>query len=224
MRCSINLFAQKQTVTRPASGFTAPEIIGPFEVIISPDGNEKLTVEGTSNQTENIKTEVVGEKLTIRYSSGDEEDEFFGGSGNKVMLSVRQLKQIIATGRAKIVLQSPLRVSQTELQINAAVRFSGRIEAGELSVVCTGGALAELQGKADMLTLRCSNASKIEAADFLAVRCRLHADSGSRVEVGVKDEIDAFAESGSNIRYKGNPDPKRTKIRTASGGSVSKIK
>lgn len=212
-------FAQSGREERQVANFTKVEVGGPFDVIISPDGSEKLVLEGDADRLKNIITEVVGSRLVIRY---DRENRWWRNDNNRnkirVQLSVKQLEYISAAASADIVVKGTLKADRMTIEASSAGSIEVNVTANELIADCSSGADIRLSGNADRFSAEASSGADIKAEEFTAAKCNLAASSGADISITVKDEIQATASSGGDIRYRGNP--AQVKVRSSSGGDV----
>jgi hypothetical protein len=212
-------FAQSNQEERQVANFTKVEIVGHFEVVILPDGNEKLVLTGEEERLKNVITEVVGSRLVIRY---DRENRWWRNENNRnkirVQLSVKQLEYISAAASADVVVKDTLKADRMRIEASSAGSIKVNVTANELIADCSSGADIRLSGNTNRFSAEASSGADIKAEELTAAICNLVASSGADISITVTDEIQATASSGSDIRYRGNP--ARVKVRSSSGGDV----
>ena len=83
------------------------------------------------------------------------------------------------------------------------------------------GSKITLSGKTDDLDVQGSTGSKFLGENLQTANCSAEASTGARIYITVQKELSAKANTGGNIKYKGEGGIREVKIHT--GGSISKI-
>ncbi len=105
------------------------------------------------------------------------------------------------------------------------VEHGSRVELGalELEVLMADirhGSRVDLSGSAATSTIKAEHGSRLEAQDFDILNADLETRHGSVMEVSVSETLDARAEHGSVIRYRGEPDIME---RASNGSSIHSL-
>ncbi len=203
---------------RAVSGFHAIAVGGGIDVSVHQGAGYKVSVHTDDGDTDEVETDVEGEKLVIRKSSS-----IFGFLNwfhlfehFRVEVTLPALDYVSAGGGSNVVFDTDFAGDQLQLKASGGVnmRFKGKVAA--LDVNASGGSDVYLDGSGHLLKVTASGGSDIHALKFEAVEADLRASGGSDIVATVHDKLSARASGGSDIRYEGHPDQTDVK---ASGGS-----
>ncbi|BDQ10993.1 head GIN domain-containing protein [Sediminibacterium sp. TEGAF015] len=187
---------------RSVKSFHAVEVSSGIKLILTQGDKEELAVAaGDPAYLEYIETTVKDGVLKI---TRNQDWQFWKQWKNwkvTVYLSFKDLNKINASSGAL--------VSGTNLDFD------------KLTVRMSSGALAELSGKADDISVDASSGAMFKGYELSAKTCDAESSSGGSVQVQVSKEMIARASSGGSIRYKGEGNIRDIKV--GSGGSVKRL-
>ncbi|TAE00284.1 MAG: DUF2807 domain-containing protein [Bacteroidetes bacterium] len=214
------LFAQKTQQNREVSNFQKIEISGPFNVRISQDGNEKLSIEANKDIIDNIETEVSNGMLKVRMKNSFKNWKNADNGSMNVQISCKNLEAI--SGSAAADISSGTIIKNTNFKVNAssAAEIEMSLEVDNLNIDASSGADVNLKGNTQKLSVDISSGADLKAYDLKAENVKVDASSGADAKVFVSKEIDANASSGAEISYKG--EPTKEKVKSSSGGDVNR--
>lgn len=213
---SMVTFAQN-VEERSVASFNKIEAGEAIEVFLTQGDKEIVKVEAEGVAPEKIITEVSGETLKIHMENGN-----YNNRTVTVYVTFKALEEISCNSAAKIKGKSTINGDELEINVNSAgkVELDVDVKSLEISLSSSGDLL--LTGTAEYQETDISSAGKLEAFDLDCRNTKIAVSSGGNAKVTANNELNARANSGGNIRYKGNPDQKNTN--TNSGGSISKAK
>lgn len=140
----------------------------------------------------------------------------------KVVVTYKTLRKISAEAGAEVRSGSVLNTTDAlRLYFGTGARAELAINVSDLEVSTGEGAVLELEGAAEELTLRASTGGVVEAFDLKTDRAYVRANLGGSAEIAVDKTLEAKAHTGGIIEYQG--DPQRMNISDDLGGEVKSI-
>jgi hypothetical protein len=205
--------------TRQVASFTGIKVSTGIEMVLSQGNEQAVAVSaGDVEDRDRIKTEVKDGVLKIYYDGKAYNKKRKSTSKLKAYVSVVSLRSLHATAGAVIKVDGTLKADDLEIDLSAGAHLQGSLSVGQMTVSQNSGALARLSGNARQLRLSVSSGANFRGYEFAAEKCNIGANSGGNVEITVNEELEAKANSGSNVRYKGGC--RLVGAQTSSGGSI----
>jgi hypothetical protein len=225
---SIAAFSQK-TVNDPnaekrnVSGFHGIDVATGIKLILTKGDIEEVAVSASKTEyRDKIITEVKNGILKIHYETKlgaiNKKKE---SKDLKAYVSYKSLDKLDVTSGAEVEINGVLTSASFNLQANTGGLVNGEINITRLKVDQNTGSKVTLTGKADDLEVEGDTGSKFLGEDLKTTDCSAVASTGARIYITVQKELSAKANTGGNIKYKGEGDIREIKVNT--GGSVSKI-
>jgi hypothetical protein len=139
----------------------------------------------------------------------------------KAYVSYKTLDRLHVNAGAEVKINGVLKTSSLDLEANSGAQVDGEVSIGSLKVNQNTGSKITLSGKADKLEVEGDTGSKFRGDDLVTETSEVFVKTGAQVYINAEKAIQAKANSGGLVRYKGKAS--MIDIRTASGGSVKKI-
>lgn len=209
--------AQKYvTTTRQVSGFNAVTISGGIDLYITQGNSTSVKIEAANDIQKNIITEVHNGTLEIFYKSNDILRFAFRSNKMKAHVILPSLTNIIASGGSDVFSQNVWKIKELKMTASGGSDIKFELIGGKLECNASGGSDLTLRGKVSTLITTASGGSDVDAKDLQAIKVNTTASGGSYISIFVTTDLEASANGGSDIYYKGNP----TKVlKNSSGGS-----
>jgi hypothetical protein len=138
----------------------------------------------------------------------------------KAYVSFVTLDKLDVSAGATVKLPLLVTVSELDIRLTSGSDFNGAIHAEKLMIEATSGAVMEISGKTGFLDVSVNSGASFKGYELEALTCDAKATSGGRIKVNIGQEMNARANSGGSINYKGNGVVKD--INVNSGGVVKK--
>ncbi len=208
---------------RTVSGFHGIEVGTGIELIIVEGSVEELAVSAaTAEFRDKIVAKVENGILKIYYESKIKSVNKMKESKNlKAYVSYKSLDQLQATTGAEVKINGVLKSSSLEMKINTGALVKGEVDINTLKVIQNTGSKITLTGKVAKLIVDGSTGSKFKGDEMSTADCQVIVSTGALVAVNAEKELVVKANTGGNVRYKGNAIKKE--IKRSTGGSVTKI-
>jgi hypothetical protein len=201
--------------TRQLSGFDRLEASTGLEVFLVPDSDEYVIVEADDNLHKDIQTTLKGSTLRIFTES-----RIRWAESRKVFVHYKQLSALNSSSGAFIRCSDLLTTKELEIKASSGSHQYLQIDAANVEGRCSSGAHISISGKCEKANIKASSGAHFKGEAFQSAHCDADASSGAHIWVEVTEDLQAEASSGGHINYAGNP--KKTAIRSSSGGSISR--
>jgi hypothetical protein len=202
------------TEQREILPFTAVEVSGNIHLTLNHGPENSLQISGDDRLINMVVSKVEDETLKIYTNQSGIRHYRFDAT-----LAFDLLESINASAGAHISNADTIFAEHIQHRISAGAFSNLVILADEISVKASSGSHADLSGKTNSLVLESSAGSEIKAYGLEAAHVEARTSAGANASVFATEHIQARANSGSEINYKGNPPSKD--ISTSSGGNVS---
>jgi Putative auto-transporter adhesin, head GIN domain len=208
---------------RDVSGFHGIDVATGIKLMLTEGSTEDVAVSAsTTEYRDKIVTEVKNGILRIHYETK------LGAINKKrenkdlrAYVSYKTLDKLDVTTGAQVEINGVLASSSLDLQANTGGSVKGEINIPSLNVNQNTGSKITLSGTTDNLEVDGDTGSQFLGEDLKTTNCSATASTGARIYITVQKELSAKANTGGNIKYKGEGGIRE--IKTHTGGSVSKI-
>ncbi len=202
--------------TRELSSFNEVVVYGDIQVVMVKGTVEKveITVEGT--ELENVITEVGGNKLKIKLKAN-----LFQEKEVNVKVYYKELEGLKAIAGAEIRTTETIKAKHLVLQAISAGKIRGDFDVYSIDVKASQGGVLNLKGKAETQNVHAGTGGTYDAYDLISRDIVVEAYTGAIVKVNTTKMLNAFASSGANISFMGNPEVKSRKSNL--GGKINDI-
>jgi hypothetical protein len=207
-------YAQKID-TRDLGSFSEISVGEAIHVNLIKGNNEKAEVIARGIDTEDVITDVSGDRLKI-YLEGNN----YRNIDVQVNLTYRELEEIGISSAARVYAEEAITATSLEIDVSSAGAGELKLNAGKVEIDISSAGNLELSGKTDYLEVDISSAGDLDAYDLVCEEAEVNVSSGGSANLNITDKISAKANSGGNIRYKG--DPQKVYVNSNSGGSIKK--
>lgn len=223
-----NLLAQKtindpNAEKRTVGSFHGIDVSTGIDLIITEGATEEVAVSASKTEYRNkIVTKVENGILKIHYDSQlGAINKTKENKDLKAYVSYKTLDKLWVTTGASVDVNGVLKSSSLTLGSNTGGTVKGEIDITTLKVDQNTGSRITLTGKADNLEVEGDTGSKFFGEGLKTNNCTASVSTGAQVFITVEKELNARANTGGYIKYKGEGGIRNVKINT--GGSVSKI-
>ncbi|HLF46450.1 MAG TPA: head GIN domain-containing protein [Chitinophagaceae bacterium] len=139
----------------------------------------------------------------------------------KAYVSYKSLNLLHVNTGAEVEIQGILTAPRLELEANTGGLVNGEVDIDNLKVSQNTGSKITLTGKTNSMEIYGDTGSKFIGESLTADTCSISVSTGAGVTITVENELNAKANTGGYIKYKG--DAGIREIKTNTGGSISKI-
>ncbi len=206
----------QESETRSVDSFRGIKSSEAIDVYLKKGTKESVKVEVTGIRLSDVLTEVSGTNLRIHRREGN----YRNSNTVKVYVTYVNLERISVSSASNVFSENPIKSSSMEINISSAASVEVSLDVDHLTVDASSAGDAVLAGKANTFEVEANSAGDIDAYALESLVVRASANSGGSAKVTVTKELDAQANSGGSIRYRGSPT--KTNTDSNSGGSVKK--
>lgn len=177
-----------------------------IDVYLTQAATQEITVEADENIIDLIGTDIKDGRLRIHAI------ENIGRATKKVYVSLPEITALKSSSGADLIAKTPLEVDQLKLNASSGSDLElFQVQADGIEADASSGANIEIAGTANELDADSSSGANIKAKNLLTKNCTADASSGAGISVNVSESLVADANSGADIRYKGDPEVQKNK-------------
>jgi len=187
-----------------------------LDVYLTKGNENKIVVEADENLLDLIETNISNGKLTITSSKN-----IGRAKSKKIHVTYVELSKIEASSGADVIGNSVIKSETLTLDCSSGADLEVEVFTKQLYAETSSGADIDVSGKASILNAKASSGSDLNAKKLQVLTCNAKASSGANITVNVKDNLDAKASSGGDVKYYGNPVSVTKK--DGSSGSIRKM-
>lgn len=212
-----------QAETRQVSGFHGVQVSTGIHLFLTQGDAEAVAVSASSPEYRSrIITEVKNGVLRIYYEN--KSDFLKRHSKNmelKAYVSVKSIDELHVNSGALADLDGKLQTPSLRLVANTGAIVKGTVDIAELKVDQNTGSIVTLAGQAGKIEIDGDTGSIFKGAELQSEHCSASASTGAGVYIQVEKELNARANTGGFVRYKGSAGIRE--VKTSTGGSISRI-
>ncbi len=190
------------------------KVNGVFDVFITQDSKEALTIDTDDNLHKHIEVENKGGILHISTSGNIQNAEEM-----TVHLTVKNLEEMDFSGATTIQSTEELSFEELELQCSGASEVTLEIDVKDLELDLSGASNLDLSGTIANAEIDASGASNLNGSNLEIDEAEVDVSGASNVEIHVTHSIDANASGSSSVIYSG--DPSQVKVKESAASSIS---
>lgn len=209
---SLFFFVEAQD-TRKLDDFNEIAISGDIEVSLVQGAGNSATVYAEGISPDDVTVYISGNTLKIQYLEG-----LIKGHGNiKVEVSYKAIDYLRASAGAQIYHAGVMNADTLRLRASSGCEVDIEINAQLLNARAVEGAVLTVSGTADAQDVIANTGGQYLGMDLECKRTEVTASTGGEAEVSAYERLDANANTGGEIMYKGQPEMKTTRSFIAGG-------
>lgn len=211
---TMKLWAQQVRTLAP---FDELSVIGNIEVVLE-EGEEEKAVIYTKNIDENdVSISVKGDVLKIRLYK----TVFKNNEDVKIEITYRKLRIVKGSAGAHVYNNSTLEGDKIIARAHSGAKVDLSVNVDALDGAAYEGAELKVRGKTESQEVVAATGGQYKALNLDSNRTIVKANTGGEAEVVANDKIEASANTGGRIGYKGDPNNENTRSKIA--GNIYKI-
>lgn len=198
-------FSDPHATTRTLNGsFTAISVSSGVDLYLSQGNEESIAVSASDEKyLSRFKTEVVNGTLKIYYDNNGVTWTDHNNRKLKAWVSFKTLEKLQGSAGASVTMRGILNAGNLDMKFSSGSVFEGQVNAQAVAVDQNSGSEISISGKAEKLTIEVSSGALFKGYDMAVEYCDAKATSGADVRITINKELNAKANSGGGIRYKG---------------------
>ncbi|MCK4678103.1 MAG: DUF2807 domain-containing protein [Bacteroidales bacterium] len=186
---------------RPVKPFSAIQIGGAFEVILTQGDKVSLKIEADENLLDYIITDVRGGKLII-----ETEREIRNCKELKAYITFVELESLALSGAVEMMGEGRLEFDELNIDASGATEINMDITAEVLKMDVSGASEVALSGIADGVYIDASGASELSAGDLETRIFFLDISGAGDATIFVKERLDVTVSGAAHVTYLGDPE------------------
>lgn len=187
--------------------FDAVSVFGNFEVILEAGDEEKATIYAGNIPEDKVNVFVKNGTLKIQMSTSKQ----FNNEEVKVVISYKTLRKIRASAGARIYSREAIIGDNLLLKAASGGRIECDLQLEALEASVGEGGVIEVEGYAKAQRLGANTGGHFDGFRLEGERVYAKAGTGGSIVATATQSIDASANTGGKIEYRGNPKEKNTR-------------
>ena len=226
---AFNLLLAQKTINDPnaekrnVNGFHGVHVSTGIKLILTEGSTEDVAVSASKTEfRDKIITKVENGVLKIYYENKFEAiDRKKERKDLKAYVSYKSLDNLNANTGAQVQIEGTLKSSSLKMIANTGAIINGAINIDDFKVDQNTGSIVTLTGQAGKIDVDGDTGSMFKGIDLKTDNCSAKVNTGAGIYITVNKELNAKANTGGYVKYKG--DASIRELKTHTGGSISKI-
>ncbi len=211
------LSGRAQQDERKLDYFDAISATGDIEVTLIAGEEPKAVIFAEGIDVDDVSVFVKGKTLKLQLIDG----LFKSGEKARVEVTYQQIRAIKATAGAKVYTEAPLTGDMLDLRAASGGYVELKVAINTLNAYASEGGIIDLEGSTETQDVTAATGGRYQGLDLECARTFVKANTGGEAEVVATLKLDANANTGGTIHYKGEPEEKYT--RTVIAGDIHKL-
>jgi len=202
---------------RSLDDFDELNVTGNIEVVLAEGNAEAASLETENIPEDEITIKVVNGVLKVRvYDSVFYKDEQI-----KVYVTYRSLRAVRGNAGAIIHNKGVLESGELLVRAGAGAQVDLRVALQQLDAGASEGGQLTLEGECEEQKVTASTGGIYSGLDLECSHSYVKANTGGQAEVVARETLEAAANTGGRVRYRGNPET--TSFKSVLSGEVEKL-
>lgn len=202
---------------RKLSPFEGVSVIGNIEVILVAGDEEKASVEAFGVDEEDVSVYVKDDILRLQLVNSI----FKRDEKARITVTYKKIRSLKANAGSHISNEGTIEGEKFYVKTTSGSDVELNLNVGALDASVMEGGLLTMNGTAESQEVSAATGGRYEGLGLTCKRSFARANTGGQVELVALESLDAGANTGGSIRYKGSPDERNTK--TLLSGEVHRI-
>ena len=186
---------------------------GIIEMTLVKGNEEKIELETDDFDRCDVKVRVEDGILRINVTKSLVKD-----ADIKITVYYKQLRRIKVNAGVELFATDPIEIDKLELKANSGAQIELELKVNDLKARLAEGAQMHLSGTTESQTVTCSSGAIFYGHNLKSDYTYVNANTGARAEVVALMKMEATANTGGRVCYKG--DPSDREIKDFLGGDV----
>jgi Putative auto-transporter adhesin, head GIN domain len=197
--------------------FNSISAFGPFKINLIKSSVNKMEIDYNDINSEEVTIKVKKGELSIKLRNRSFFD--FGDDSNwektnhryaNVIIYYKEISSIEVRAGATVDANEAIVAKQLFLACKMGAEMELEVKAQTLELESSMGSEVKLRGSAEDVKIKSKMGSSVNASSLKSQKVRVSSSMGSEVSVFAEKELDASADFGASITYRGNPAIKNT--------------
>lgn len=190
-------------------------------------GNIRVTlVKGDAETVDLVVENIPEDKVSVKVTNGELrmkvlESVFYKNEVIRATVTYRMLRSIAANAGAAITANGPVEGDELHVHAGSGATVEIEVKTENIEAEAGEGGVLTLSGTTGRQEASSSTGGKYQGFNLECRRTYARANTGGITQVFVSEYLEASANTGGNVIYKG--DPKSTSMKTVLSGKVEKL-
>lgn len=207
------------TEDRHLSGFSAVEVAGSFDVVITQSSTESVKVDAPADILKRIVTEVQGGVLKIYTKKGDWS---WGGDDRVIVhVSAKSINSISLAGSGDVKFDGGIKGNSLALKLSGSGDVSGKVDVTSLESSIVGSGDIKVTGRAQNSVVKVAGSGDFTGANLVTTNTTVKVVGSGDARVNASQKVDASIAGSGDVYYTGGA--KSISSSTSGSGDISKF-
>lgn len=211
---SNTLQAQTERTLQP---FDAISVTGNIDVILEAGERESLKIFADGIPEDKIIVKISNGELRLKLLNS----VFYKNDKVKIYVTYQQLRGIRGVAGANVESNSTIQGDKLTAKAGSGALLDIEVNVNAITASASEGGVLKLEGETKTQNTSATTGGHVDGLDLSSSRTYVKANTGGHAEVVANDFIEASANTGGRVEYKGNPAESNTK--TLMSGGVRKL-
>ncbi len=202
--------------SRDLKNFDAVSVTGDLELVLKKGSQEHIEIFAEGIPADKLTVKVVRGELVLKLLNA----VFYKDEHVKVTVTYNELREIRALAGASVRSEDVVKGDRLYIKAGSGANVSLDIKVSSLDANATEGGVLTLEGSTKTQDVTANTGGSYEGFGLDCKTTYARAGTGGVVEVMAEEELDASANTGGEIIYKGNPEKLQTQ--TLISGTIRK--
>jgi len=209
-----NTYAQNERTVNP---FDEIAVTGNIDVILQQGDTEKLEIDAEGIPEDKVVVRVSNGTLRLKLLNSI----FYKNDKVTIKVTYKTLRSVKGIAGANIESSHPIEADKLVARAGSVALLELEVKTNALDITANEGGVLRVEGETDTQNASATTGGHIKALDLDSNRTYVKANTGGHAEVVAHQFIEATANTGGRVEYKGNPAESNTK--TLMSGGVRKL-
>jgi len=193
-----------------------------IDLYLTQGNTENLLAKADASIIDAVIVEQQGDQVVIKIKDNIKWTNIFKNKSVKVYVNFRNLKSISASGGSDVYTENQIKSDKLSIMASGGSDLKIDLNCKNLELQISGGSDADLKGRAENMDVKASGGSALNGFNLLTEYAKVYVSGGSDANVNVNKGIEAGANGGSDIHFKGNAALK--KMSSSNSGDIIRVK
>ncbi|QIE58533.1 DUF2807 domain-containing protein [Rasiella rasia] len=195
--------------TQTTADYDEVKVVGSLTVNLVSGNEGSITISADDNLHEYVEVESNGGVLKVKMQKG-----ISYSSKNDIVVTVpfESLTNVSLTGSGDVTSSAPIKGSNLDINVTGSGDMILAIDGTNVDAKITGSGDMRLSGSTNNLSVKVTGSGDFEGYNLNAVNTEVYVSGSGDADVSAQNELTARVSGSGDVRYKGNPGKKDTKV------------
>lgn len=202
--------------------FSGISVSSGIDLYLSQGSNENISLKGDDEMINEVLIEQKDNDISIKFKPDFKWKSSMRNKSVAVYVDFKTLSRLAASGGSDVKTLRLIKGNQLLIVASGGSDLDLNLDCSEINLTVNGGSDAKLSGTCEKMILTANGGSDVNAVALRVDYAKVAINGGSDADLTVNKTLEASANGGSDLSYRGNAVLK--KVAVAKSSDVSHIK